>query len=98
VAAARDLLDDLDLLLVMSVNPGFGGQTFLPVALRKLREARALLDSCRSACELEVDGGVKLDNAPEVARAGATVMVAGSFVYTSGEIEANVQALRAAIS
>jgi len=98
VALARDLVEDLDLLLVMSVNPGFGGQSFIPTALRKLREARALLDECNPSCELEVDGGVKLANAPEVARAGASVIVAGSFVYAEGESPAtNVRALRAAL-
>jgi ribulose-phosphate 3-epimerase len=98
VAHARELVDDIDLLLVMSVNPGFGGQTFIPAALRKLQEARALLDACNTACELEVDGGVKLANAPDVARAGATVVVAGSFVYAEGESPAaNVRALRAAL-
>jgi len=98
VSHARELLEGLDLLLVMSVNPGFGGQAFIPSALRKLREARALLDACNAACELEVDGGIKLTNAPEVAQAGASVIVAGSFVYADGEsAAANVRALRAAL-
>jgi ribulose-phosphate 3-epimerase len=99
VGHARDLVDGLDLLLVMSVNPGFGGQAFIPGALRKLREARALLDACNRACELEVDGGVKLANAPEIAQAGASVLVAGSFIYAEGESPAaNVRALRSALS
>jgi ribulose-phosphate 3-epimerase len=98
VAMARDLLDELDLLLVMSVDPGFGGQQFIAAALHKLREARALIEGCGSRCELEVDGGVKLANAPEIARAGATVLVAGSFVYTSGDPVSNVRALRTALS
>ena len=95
VALASDLVGSADLLLVMSVNPGFGGQTFIPEALRKLREGRALIAERNPACELEVDGGVKLTNAPEIARAGATVVVAGSFVYLEGEgPEANIAALR----
>ena len=98
VSLARDLLDDLDLLLVMSVDPGFGGQQFIPAALRKLREARALIEGCGTACELEVDGGVKLSNALEIQGAGASVLVAGSFVYTSGDVEDNVRALRRALS
>ena len=98
VAHARDLIGGLDMLLVMSVNPGFGGQAFIPSSLRKLREARELIGACNPACELEVDGGVKLANAPQVAQAGASVIVAGSFVYAEGEsVAANVRALRAAL-
>ena len=86
VALAADLVAELDLLLVMSVDPGFGGQAFIPAALRKLREARALVPA---GCEVQVDGGVKAHNARAAADAGATVIVAGSFVYQS---EAGVQA------
>jgi ribulose-phosphate 3-epimerase len=82
----------------MSVNPGWGGQTFIPETLRKLRQAREMIDRCHTRCELEVDGGVKLDNAPEIARAGASVIVAGSFVYGSGDVEGNISALRDAVS
>jgi ribulose-phosphate 3-epimerase len=97
LSAAEELLDNLDLLLVMSVDPGFGGQPFIHTALDKLRRARALLDSRGSQAELEVDGGVKLDNAPLVARAGASVVVAGSFVYLEGaSVQANIAALREA--
>jgi ribulose-phosphate 3-epimerase len=98
VALAQDLLDQVDMLLVMSVNPGWGGQTFIPEALRKLRQARELINRCQPRCELEVDGGVKLENAAEIAKAGASVIVAGSFVYGSGEVERNIGALRQAIS
>jgi ribulose-phosphate 3-epimerase len=98
VVAAQDLVEDLDLLLVMSVDPGFGGQEFIPHALRKLRQARELIERCNSACELEVDGGVNLANANEVARAGATVVVAGSFIYSQGDVEDNIRALRQALS
>jgi ribulose-phosphate 3-epimerase len=98
VAFAEDLVEQLDMLLVMSVNPGFGGQSFIDRALDKLRSARLLLDKRNPACELEVDGGVKLANAPAVARAGATVVVAGSFVYLEGTSpEANIAALRQAL-
>ena len=99
VALAGDLLDELDLLLIMSVNPGFGGQRFIDSALRKLREARALLDERNAACELEVDGGVKLAHAEHVKAAGASVVVAGSFVYVEGESpEANIAELRKALT
>jgi ribulose-phosphate 3-epimerase len=95
--AAEELVDSLDLLLVMSVNPGFGGQPFIPETLDKLRRARALLTQRGSSAELEVDGGVKLETAPEVATAGASVLVAGSFVYLEGDsVERNIQALRQA--
>jgi ribulose-phosphate 3-epimerase len=98
VALAEDLVEHLDLLLVMSVNPGFGGQSFMPSALRKLRQARELLRRCNSTAELEVDGGIKVDNAAEVARAGTSVVVAGSFVYAAGsDVAANIRALRAAL-
>jgi ribulose-phosphate 3-epimerase len=95
VSLAADLVEELDLLLVMSVNPGFGGQAFIETTLRKLREARALVAERNPACEIEVDGGVKLATAPQVAEAGATVVVAGSFVYLEGAgPEANIAALR----
>jgi ribulose-phosphate 3-epimerase len=99
VALAEDLVDQLDLLLVMSVNPGFGGQAFIDNALNKLRQARGLLAERNPACELEVDGGVKLANAPRIAQAGATAVVAGSFVYLEGDSpEANIAALRRALA
>jgi ribulose-phosphate 3-epimerase len=95
VALAADLVDELDLLLVMSVNPGFGGQPFITSALRKLRQARDLV---AERCDVEVDGGVKLEHAPKVKEAGATVVVAGSFVYLEGAgPEANIAALRRAL-
>jgi ribulose-phosphate 3-epimerase len=98
VALTEDLVENLDLLLVMSVNPGFGGQSFIPGALRKLQQARQLIERCNPACELQVDGGVKLTNAPEIKHAGASVIVAGSFVYAEGDsVEANIRALRRAL-
>jgi ribulose-phosphate 3-epimerase len=98
VSLTRDLIRDLDLLLVMSVDPGFGGQPFIEAALGKLQEASRLVAECNPACEVEVDGGVKLVNAPRVKQAGATVVVAGSFVYLDGDgPEANIGALRRAL-
>jgi ribulose-phosphate 3-epimerase len=95
VSLVTDLVEEMDLFLVMSVNPGFGGQIFIEEALRKLREASDLV--C-GRCEVEVDGGVKLAHAPRVKEAGATVIVAGSFVYLEGEgPEANIAALRRAL-
>jgi ribulose-phosphate 3-epimerase len=95
VELAKDLVDEMDLLLVMSVNPGFGGQPFIDGALRKLRQATELVPR---GCEVEVDGGVKLTNARAIANAGASVVVAGSFVYLeAGGPEANIAALRRAL-
>jgi ribulose-phosphate 3-epimerase len=77
----RYVIDALDLILVMSVNPGFGGQSFLPAVLPKLRALRKLIDERGAAVDLEVDGGVSADTAAQVARAGADVLVAGSAVF-----------------
>lgn len=79
--SVRDVLPCLDLLLVMSVNPGFGGQAYIPSSTDKVRRARALLASLDSQAELEVDGGVDARNAHALATAGASVLVAGSAVY-----------------
>jgi len=81
----RHVLTDIDLLLVMSVNPGFGGQAYIPSSTDKVRRARALLDELGSRAELEVDGGIDAGNAGALARAGATVLVAGSAVYRHPE-------------
>lgn len=88
------LLDDIDLILVMTVNPGFGGQSFIPSQLDKIRRVRAMIDG--RAIELEVDGGVKPDNINSIAGAGADVVVAGSAVFGGGEYEAAINSLRAA--
>ena len=98
VASLQDVMSDVDLILVMSVNPGFGGQKFLPVALRKLREARALIDAENPSCELEVDGGIGRENIAEVVRAGANVIVMGSSIFGAKEPGAELRALRALIA
>jgi ribulose-phosphate 3-epimerase len=99
VKLTEDLVDQIDLLLVMSVNPGFGGQPFIDNAYTKLRRAHEILAERNPRCELEVDGGIKLAHAPVAAEAGATVIVAGSFVYLEpGGPEANIAALRRALS
>jgi ribulose-phosphate 3-epimerase len=79
--SVRDVAGDVDLLLVMSVHPGFGGQAFIEGSTEKLSRARSLLDELGSRAELEVDGGIDATNSDVVARAGATVLVAGSAVY-----------------
>ena len=93
VAMVEELLADVDLVLVMSVNPGYGGQKFIPASLSKLRRLRAALDACGSQAALEVDGGVTEANAQEIIEAGATVLVAGSAVYKSKDIKATIKAL-----
>jgi ribulose-phosphate 3-epimerase len=91
----RDVLTEVDLLLVMSVNPGFGGQAYIASSTEKVRRARQLLDALGSSAELEVDGGVDARNAGDLARAGATVLVAGSAVYHHPEGAARgVEAIR----
>ena len=95
-------LDQLDLVLIMSVNPGFGGQSFIPHALDKLRAARKLVDAAieRTGREilLEVDGGVKVDNIGDIARAGADTFVAGSAIFGSRDYRATIAAMRAALA
>ncbi len=78
------VMDKLDMILLMSVNPGFGGQKFIPETLNKIRAVRERIDATGRDIWLEVDGGVKVDNIAEVARAGADVFVAGSAVFSAG--------------
>jgi len=94
VATLDVILDDLDLVLVMSVNPGFGGQAFIPSALDKIRALRQRISQRGLATELEVDGGVKIDNIRAVVAAGADVLVAGSAVFNTDDYAATLSALR----
>ncbi|TAK51793.1 MAG: ribulose-phosphate 3-epimerase [Gammaproteobacteria bacterium] len=91
-------LGSIDLLLLMSVNPGFAGQEFIPSVLDKLAQARRLIDASGRAVRLEVDGGVKLDNIGGIARAGADTFVAGSAIFGTTDYAATIRALRAAIA
>jgi ribulose-phosphate 3-epimerase len=91
-------LEKLDLVLLMSVNPGFGGQKFIPTALRKLREARERIDASGRNVRLEIDGGVKVDNIGEIARAGADMFVAGSAIFGSKDYKATIEAMRKEIA
>jgi ribulose-phosphate 3-epimerase len=92
------LLDRIDLVLIMSVNPGFGGQQFIPSALRKIERARALIDGSGRDIRLEVDGGVKIDNIRDIASAGADTFVAGSAIFGSGDYAATIAAMRREIA
>ncbi len=90
----RYILPDVDLVLVMSVNPGFGGQSFIPSAEAKLAEIRSLIDDAGLDIDLEVDGGVKPGTARRVIEAGADVIVAGSAVFNEDDYAAAIEALR----
>ena len=95
VAMLQDIIEDCDLVLVMSVNPGFGGQKFIPRSLAKLREARGMIDARNPACELEVDGGIGEQNLRTVVDAGARAIVMGSSVFGGGDPGATLRRMRA---
>jgi ribulose-phosphate 3-epimerase len=92
----QEILGDVDLVLIMSVNPGFGGQAFIPSVFKKITEARRMLDQIKSHALLEVDGGVKVENAREIVASGATVLVAGSAIFSQHDYTATIAAMRAA--
>jgi ribulose-phosphate 3-epimerase len=87
-------LEKLDMVLIMSVNPGFGGQKFIPVALRKLAEVRRRIDAGMRPVRLEIDGGVKVENVGDVARAGADTFVAGSAIFESRDYAETIREMR----
>ena len=92
------VMDKVDMILIMSVNPGFGGQKFIPAALDKLREVRQRIDASGRDIRLEIDGGVKIDNIGEIAAAGADTFVAGSAIFGADHYEDTIQQMRAAIA
>ncbi|MCH8220813.1 MAG: ribulose-phosphate 3-epimerase [Proteobacteria bacterium] len=87
-------LDKIDMVLIMSVNPGFGGQSFIPSALDKLRKAREIIDASGFDIRLEIDGGVKLDNIAQIAAAGADTFVSGSAIFGTDDYQATITAMR----
>ncbi|MBW0170104.1 MAG: ribulose-phosphate 3-epimerase [Hydrogenophaga sp.] len=91
------LIDDIDLILIMSVNPGFGGQSFIDSALRKIEDARRRIDASGKDIRLEVDGGIKTDNIRRVADAGADTFVAGSAIFGKPDYKAVIDQMRAAL-
>ena len=91
------VIDKVDMVLLMSVNPGFGGQKFIPSTLDKLRAARQIIDASGREIRLEIDGGVKVDNIGEIAAAGADTFVAGSAIFGSPDYRATIDAMRAEI-
>ncbi len=92
VSTIEHVIDMVDLILIMSVNPGFGGQAFIPAALDKLREVRALVGA--RPIDIEIDGGITPENTARVVQAGANVLVAGSAVFKGGNYKANIAAIR----
>jgi ribulose-phosphate 3-epimerase len=96
VSSLEEIARDVDFVLVMSVNPGFGGQSFIPQSVEKVRRVRALLDSAGSPAQIEIDGGIDTGNVAEVVAAGATILVAGHAIFSEPDPEAATRALRAA--
>jgi ribulose-phosphate 3-epimerase len=94
VSAIQDVLRDVDLILIMSVNPGFGGQKFMPHTLEKLKETRSNIQSSGKNIHLEVDGGIDTTTAEDVVKAGATVLVAGTSIFRQGNIPNALRSLR----
>ena len=92
------VLDKIDMVLLMSVNPGFGGQAFIPSALDKLKRAREIIDASGREIRLEIDGGVKVDNIGAIAAAGADTFVAGSAIFGSDDYAATIAAMREEIA
>ncbi|MDC0662314.1 ribulose-phosphate 3-epimerase [Marinobacter sp. SS21] len=92
------VMDKLDMILLMSVNPGFGGQKFIPGTLDKLREARKRIDASGFDIRLEIDGGVKVDNIREIAAAGADTFVAGSAIFNTDDYQATIERMRAELA
>lgn len=98
LACLEHVIDKIDMVLIMSVNPGFGGQNFIRTALDKLREARSIIESSGLDIRLEVDGGVKIDNIAEIAAAGADTFVAGSAIFGSDDYAATIAAMKQEIN
>ena len=94
VSAIEHIIDEVDMVLLMSVNPGFGGQQFMPVVLEKTRALRELIERKNAKCLIEVDGGVNGLNAPDLEEAGADVLVAGSYIFSSNSYEQAIRAIK----
>jgi ribulose-phosphate 3-epimerase len=94
----KHVMDKIDMILLMSVNPGFGGQSFIRETLTKLREARRLIDASGHKIRLEIDGGVKGDNIREIAAAGADTFVAGSAIFSTSDYKATIDKMRSELA
>ena len=94
VSAIEHIIDEVDMVLLMSVNPGFGGQKFMPVVLEKTRALRELIERKNAKCLIEVDGGVNGLNAPDLEEAGADILVAGNYIFSSNSYEQAIRAIK----
>ena len=94
ISAIEHIIDEVNMVLLMSVNPGFGGQKFMPVVLEKTRALRELIERKNAKCLIEVDGGVNGLNAPDLEEAGADVLVAGSYIFSSNSYEQAIRAIK----
>ncbi len=97
ISSVEAILPDVDLLLIMSVNPGFGGQKFIPFVMEKIKSARRMIDANKLKVELEVDGGLKVDNVGEISSAGADIFVAGSAIFESPDYKDTIAKMRRAV-
>ena len=98
VSLIKNLISELDMVLIMSVNPGFGGQKFIKYSIDKIKEVRKLADSYNKDLYIQVDGGVDKNNAKDIINAGANVLVAGSAVFKNNEIEKNIKELKESVN
>ena len=94
VSAIEHIIDEVDMVLLMSVSPGFGGQKFMPVVLEKTRALRELIERKNAKCLIEVDGGVNGLNAPDLEEAGADILVAGNYIFSSNSYEQAIRAIK----
>ena len=94
VGAIEHIIDEVDIVLLMSVNPGFGGQKFMPVVLEKTRALRELIERKNAKCLIEVDGGINGLNAPDLEEAGADILVAGNYIFSSNSYEQAIRAIK----
>ena len=102
ISVLEEVLDNVDVILLMSVNPGFGGQSFIPSTLKKIRKVRAIIDEytrdSKRSIRLEVDGGIKIDNIAQIAAAGADTFVAGSAIFGHNDYSKQISAMRAQLA
>jgi ribulose-phosphate 3-epimerase len=97
LSSIEEILPELDMVLIMSVNPGFGGQSYIESMTDKIKNLKAMIDDKGLKCEIQVDGGIKIDNVKKVVDAGAGIIVAGSAIFNTSSIDQTVKAFRAAV-
>ncbi len=97
LSSIEEILPELDMVLIMSVNPGFGGQSYIESMTDKIKKLKAMIDDKGLKCEIQVDGGIKIDNVKKVVDAGAGIIVAGSAIFNTSSIDQTVKAFRAAV-